>query len=281
MSSVLIVEKNGTLKELKIKSNNSDEYYKKAGFKTSQNFELHHIYNITLNDIIYSISLYGKTKGKANQENKYEFPPPIDNVLFFGSCLLVNVDASSKSQHPLSLKEWEQIYEKLMGGFEDLETESVTDDGDDDDDEIDASLLTKSGYLKDDFIVSDEIIDDVSDEEEDQEEDEDDDDDEDQEEDENDDEDQEEDEEQDERFSSNKIKKKSVTTLKKIKKEKKSTLAVIPNKTSAHPLAKPSTKLLAKKIKKDVIKENSSNKDKNSTYLDCSSELTAEEYFRL
>ena len=40
------------------------------------------------NNIKYYINVYGKTNGKASSENKYDFPPPIDNTLFFGNIKL-------------------------------------------------------------------------------------------------------------------------------------------------------------------------------------------------
>jgi hypothetical protein len=90
------------------------------------------------------INLYGRT----NQKQKgpvvqYDFPPPVDNTLFFKECLLVNPSAS------LNIDEWNSIYETLMGGFEDLCTESESEDDDD-------VERTKEGYAKDGFVVSDE-----------------------------------------------------------------------------------------------------------------------------
>lgn len=154
MSNIVIVDKNGTLKELKIKKYCVDELYKKAGFKTSVDFSKHHTFNILLNNVNFSVSLYGKLKGRANQENKYEFPPPVDKLLFFGSCILINNDIKTGNQLPLQLKEWEHIYDKFFKGFDECEY----DECESDDENIDLSLLTKDGYLKDKFIVDDNVI---------------------------------------------------------------------------------------------------------------------------
>jgi hypothetical protein len=171
MASILIVEKLGNIKATSLKSPNDEELYKKAGLKTNTDFRNHAIWEVEHNDKTYLIYLYGKTTGKANQENKYEFPPPVDKKLFFGNCILVNKDENNKYQN-LTVKEWEEIYEILYGGFEDLdddeevkdeEDEDDDDDEDEDDEIIDKSKITKQGYLKDDFLVDDEDDEDYDD----------------------------------------------------------------------------------------------------------------------
>tara|TARA_B110000285_G_scaffold235349_1_gene316521 strand:+ start:1599 stop:2234 length:636 start_codon:yes stop_codon:yes gene_type:complete len=149
--SIIVVEKGGSIKELKVKTYNEDELYKKAGFKTSSDFTKHTIWkNIKANNTTYNIHVYGKTTGRANQENKYEFPPPIDNTLFFGSCVLVN-KIDDIPQH-LTSKEWKNIYNELYGGFDDLNG----DESEESEDEDENLPKTKSGYVKDDFIVDDD-----------------------------------------------------------------------------------------------------------------------------
>jgi hypothetical protein len=161
MSSVrlLIVENNGTIKESVLKTWNEEELYKKAGFKSEQGFKLATTWKVDdINKQSYTINVYGKTDGRATQENKYEFPPPIDETLFFGSCLIVNM----RNDKPVSLTsaEWTCIYEKLYGGFESLGEE----DNEEDSDEYDDVPKTKSGYAKDGFIVDDDdLSDDASD----------------------------------------------------------------------------------------------------------------------
>ena len=157
--SIIVIEKGGNVKELKVKSYVEEELYKKCGFKSSTDFKLQSVWeNVKVKGIIYNIHVYGKTVGRANQENKYEFPPPIDNTLFFGSCVLVNKvnDVPKK----LTSSEWKSIYDKLYGGFEDL---GADDSSESEDDEEDETLpRTKSGYVKDDFIVDDDFEDDES-----------------------------------------------------------------------------------------------------------------------
>ena len=161
MSRILIVEKTGVIKESSIKSFVEADLYKKAGFKTNEGFEQFHQWTIDGN----TVSLYGKTSGRAGQENKYDFPPPVDKILFFGSCILTSDTGSLKKT------QWEIIYEKLFGGFEDVGDDD-SEISEDDDEDLDLPR-TKSGYVKDGFIVDE----DDDEEEEDDDDDDDDDDD--------------------------------------------------------------------------------------------------------
>lgn len=152
MPSILIVEKNGTIKSLNAKNLTADELYKKAGFKTNTDFEHQTTWNVDVGGKQYSISLYGKKTGRANQENKYEFPPPVDSILYFGNCVLVN--SKNNTYEDLSLSEWEKVYEHLYGGFEDLDNSDSSSEEDEED--IKSMPKTKSGYVIDDFIVDDD-----------------------------------------------------------------------------------------------------------------------------
>jgi hypothetical protein len=155
--SVVIVEKGGSLKSLTIKDYKEEELYKKCGFKKPDGFFKQTEWGNKIDGLKYITSVYAKTEGKANTENKYDFPPPIDNKLFFGSCAIVTSIKKSDNQleiTSLSLELWNKIYEKLFGGFEDLTTTCVEDEEEEDElDNISASKKTKDGYLKDGFVV--------------------------------------------------------------------------------------------------------------------------------
>ena len=88
MVSIIIVEKTGSLKEVALKNYNEGELYKKAGLKAATDFGVQTTWKFGSN---VNIRLFGKTSGRAGQENKYDFPPPVDSKLFFGGCVLVNV----------------------------------------------------------------------------------------------------------------------------------------------------------------------------------------------
>ena len=166
MPSFIIVEKTGSLKNAKT-TDDTNELYKKCGFKTAEGFSIAHTWSVEFNDTEYKLEIYGKVSGRANTENKYEFPPPIDNVLFFGSCaaiLYVN-----EKMTDMGTQEFKDIMDHLYGGYSD-----IGDSEDEDEDEEDDTGLpkTKHGYVKDDFVVSSdaEDEDDFSEEEEEEEE---------------------------------------------------------------------------------------------------------------
>lgn len=158
--NIIIVEKNGVLKQLSIKDFKENELFKKCGFKKSEDFQPHASWNINFEGALYQPIVYGKTTGRANNENKYDFPPPIDTKLFFGACCIV----LKKKEDPantfinLSLDKWNKIYEFLFNGFENL-SDTHNDDEMDTDElvNIPKSKKTKhGGYLKDNFVVDDE-----------------------------------------------------------------------------------------------------------------------------
>jgi hypothetical protein len=173
--TLVLVEKNGDLKSLSVKDYKEDELFKKCGFKKADGFSKQIDWPIKMDGQKYIISMYGKTDGKANMENKYDFPPPIDNKLFFGCCVLVGQirDNNKKTFINLSIELWNKIYDKLFGGFEDLTVNSKNnnendedniDDNDNDEDNDDDGLAIiskskktkQSGYLKDGFVVDDD-----------------------------------------------------------------------------------------------------------------------------
>jgi hypothetical protein len=147
---ILIVDKSGKIKDLEVKNYDENELYKKAGFKSSEGFELQTEWGAEVNNKKYSVSVFGKTNGRAGQENKYEFPPPIDNTLLFGSCVIVNKKNGQPSN--ISKDEWKSVYEHLYGGFEDIGSEDSDEEETDEDDD---RPRTKEGYVKDGFIVDD------------------------------------------------------------------------------------------------------------------------------
>lgn len=154
MTKVIIVQKNGDLKEQKVNQFSKNELYKKAGLKQSDKFECRAKWTIKNR----TVELWAKDSGRANMENKYDFPPPVDSNLYFGNCILVDINGDD-----LSEDDWLEMYEALFGGFEDLSATVKEDEEESDElDNISPSKKTKQGYLKDGFVVDtnseDEIL---------------------------------------------------------------------------------------------------------------------------
>ena len=167
MPSIIIVEKVGSIKQVSMKSVVETELYKKAGLKVSDGFKCFTNWTVEYATRQYTISLYGKTTGRANYENKYEFPPPVDNTLFFGNCILI-AKSTEGAIVDLNLDMWEKIYETLYGGFEDVGEEDSDSDCDSDAEEV--GKCTKNGYVKDGFVVDDDEDEDDEDDESDEDE---------------------------------------------------------------------------------------------------------------
>jgi len=163
-TTILLIDKTGSIKELAVKEYKEEDLYKKAGFKSAEHFTCATTWSpITLPATAktYYISVYGKKTGKAGQENKYDFPPPIDTTLFFGTCVLVNKDAAAGNATNLTSSEWTAIYEHLFGGFEDIGAADSEEEASTDENDVDADLpKTSGGYAKDGFVVSDNESDD-------------------------------------------------------------------------------------------------------------------------
>jgi hypothetical protein len=164
--TILIVDKTGSITTHTIKDYKEEDLYKKCGFTKSDGFNKQTEWSKKIDGSKYLITVYGKTIGNANHENKYEFPPPIDKHLFFGKCALIGRKILSSGEQEfisLNIVLWNNIYEKLMGGFEDLSATAKEDEDEEDElDMIPDSKKTKSGYLKDGFVIDDTDSDNIS-----------------------------------------------------------------------------------------------------------------------
>lgn len=156
MVNIVIVEKTGTCVDKHVNYLKLDDLYKKCNYRKNIDFEKIHTFKV--HD--HYVHLYGKQSGKANQENKFEFPPPIDTKLFFGNMALIKTNEETiedTNMTDYSATEWNTDYETLMGGFEDIGSESSTES--DELDDYPDEDKTKEGYLKDGFVVQDVIED--------------------------------------------------------------------------------------------------------------------------
>jgi hypothetical protein len=179
-TTIVIVSKTGTLSECVVqpsKETTIDELTillsKKCGYRNHDGFSCYHTWryknkhkysfhtgggggDATVPKYIY-VDLWTKTDGRAGQENKYELPPPIDELLVFGNMALVaRIDKETAVN--LTIELWTKIYEKLFGGFEDLSLTVAEDENEIDElDAIPDCKKTSNGYLKDGFVVEDDM----------------------------------------------------------------------------------------------------------------------------
>jgi hypothetical protein len=164
----ILVKKNGTLKQVRYL--HSDEMFH-ANYVTlsetsetySDAFRRHAVWKSSAKYNNGTVELWARAVGRAGQENTYEFPPPVDEILFFGNCLLVWVAASgsgsesSSSNVSFTLDVWKKIYAKLFGGFHDLDKTADADEKEYDElEDVPSKHKTNEGYLKDGFIVEDQ-----------------------------------------------------------------------------------------------------------------------------
>lgn len=170
-----VTEDSGTT-EFNISNEFNRVVYKQCGYKVtpssgipSKDFQIIHVFNgdsfpsshrnksgLDDNEVIL---LFGKVNGKAGNENKFEFPPPIDNTIYYGKLCLVKIsfeecdNGSTLNVVDMSIMDWEKTYAALFGGFYDCNE----DESDDDDDDIYDNLpTTRNGYAKDGFVVDDD-----------------------------------------------------------------------------------------------------------------------------
>lgn len=137
--TIIIVEKTAKLKTLTVKDYKEEDLFKKCGFKKDTDFKKQTEWTVKHDNKKYVISLYGKLEGKAGMENKTELPPPVDSKLFFGALALVGQikdETNKKTFVNLSIPLWDILYQKLYGGFEDLNNLSHELDDINDDDEL-------------------------------------------------------------------------------------------------------------------------------------------------
>ena len=176
-TAIVIISKGGSLSECVVEPSAKTTLEeltvllsKKCGNRNHDGFSCYHTYKyknkrslaFPLSDVdvvvppyIY-VDVWGKTDGRAGYENKYEMPPPIDDLMFYGNIALV-ARSDGENAIDMTTELWDIIYEKLFGGFEDLAASAIDDENESDElDSIPLHKKTSSGYLKDGFVVDDE-----------------------------------------------------------------------------------------------------------------------------
>ena len=151
MVQIVVIPKSGVPEQGSMRSTDTANFYKKAGLKSSASFERRVTWKIGCEGNVLFVALFAKDSGNAGGENKCELPPPIASDLFFGKMVVVasrDVDLTDIVDFPLEM--WTAVYDKLFGGFENIED---TDDETESEEDIPDELLTKHGYMKDGFVV--------------------------------------------------------------------------------------------------------------------------------
>ena len=164
MTQCIIIEKSGNIVSKKLK--NEAKKYTLCNYKNENDFKLLHIYKNVNNYKNKEFEIYGKEKGRANSENKYEFARPIDEILYFGNLLILMKNCDTETYENLNKEMWENINEILHGGFEDISGGKINKNGefiDEEDRSVDSEVYddseyTQEGYLKDNFVVEDDEL---------------------------------------------------------------------------------------------------------------------------
>ena len=135
-----------------IKEPGQSKYHSLCGYRKSEGFERpKHVYQLRDG----SIEIWGRDSGAEKSISKWDLPPPLDTVFLYGDLLAVHKKANKIVA--IGREEWEQVYEELFGGFEDLDG-SEEEQSEDELATIPSEDLTAAGYLKDGFVVDDDTI---------------------------------------------------------------------------------------------------------------------------
>ena len=157
MTTILLIKKNGDIESQQYKNLKKDDLYKKCNYRKNDDFEQQASWKVKTNGQSVRVCVYGKSNGKSTMVNKFEFPPPIDTKLLYGTLAITKEQDDNLLN--ISEEEWLKIYEKIYGGFEDLDATAADDENEEDElDDVDEEMKTKTGYLKDDFVVDDGTV---------------------------------------------------------------------------------------------------------------------------
>ena len=151
MVQIVLIPKTGEPEQASVRDPNTSGLYKKAGLKTDTAFERRVVWKVGCEGNTLYVALFAKDQGSAGRENKCDLPPPIDTNLYFGKMVVVAArDAAIEDIVDFPVEMWNAVYEKLFGGFENIED---TDDETESEEDIPDELLTKEGYMLDGFVV--------------------------------------------------------------------------------------------------------------------------------
>ena len=111
----ILVSKSGSLKEMRATELDYIKVCKTPPTYASA-FKRHATWTIKKYEA--TIELWARATGRAGQENKYEFPPPVDETLFFGACLLVSKKTGTGiAAAPLTISTWKKCTRDYLEGL--------------------------------------------------------------------------------------------------------------------------------------------------------------------
>lgn len=103
----IVVSRIGKISTNEISS--MDEFDKKYKTKLVNGYQSFHTWSCNFNNIDYDIHLFTKLSGKLI--NKYKFPPPFDNQIFYSECLLTC--SINKEPQDIDTELWNNLYNIL------------------------------------------------------------------------------------------------------------------------------------------------------------------------
>ena len=105
MVQILKIEKTGDITYSK--TSDINELYKKCGFRKSEGFGKITSWekNIETNNV--NIELWGRTNGKPNIKNNYEFPQPFNKTIY-GNCCLIQMQNNAITDLDKDL--WDKLH---------------------------------------------------------------------------------------------------------------------------------------------------------------------------
>jgi len=129
---VILIDKSSTVKEIQVSADLND-LYKKAGFKTTEGFQEQFVWEVIWEEQKYTVSLYAKKTGRI-PKNTYGFPPPLEDTVFYGNCILVCAEMD------LPVKTWDNLFEVIYEKYDDDEGMEDDDDVNDEDEDEEEAL---------------------------------------------------------------------------------------------------------------------------------------------
>jgi DNA-directed RNA polymerase subunit M/transcription elongation factor TFIIS len=97
----------------------------------------------------YVLTLFGYKEGKKGSENKHILPPPYNEIIIYGDILIIASDTTEwLSPNSFSIEQYEKFYESAMNEIDDEETEEVSGE----ESEVDEEEIVEDDEEKEDEV---------------------------------------------------------------------------------------------------------------------------------